>query len=150
VEGGSPRREGEKVRISGKALAQVSAARQEYLDKIEAHTDCGKLVLNLDKMLEEKRVDLDEREQDLELCSTALAEAQARGLNPWDIHDELMEFVELRRLLQDIEVDRAIEASRLAALVRDVFQVLEILGMPSIPGKPRDLRMADDILGRWM
>jgi hypothetical protein len=70
VEGGSPRREGEKVRISGKALAQVSAARQEYLDKIEAHTDCGKLVLNLDKMLEEKRVDLDEREQDLELRST--------------------------------------------------------------------------------
>jgi hypothetical protein len=31
-------------------------------------------------MLGEKRARLDEREQDLELCTVALAEAQSRGL----------------------------------------------------------------------
>jgi hypothetical protein len=39
-----------------------------------------------------------------------LAEAQTRGFNPWDNHDELMEFVELWRLLQDAEANRVIEA----------------------------------------
>jgi hypothetical protein len=77
----------EKVRIFEKAFAQVSAAldgertkaeatRQEYLDKIEAHTTRCKL-LDLDKMLGKKRFDLDEREVDLELRTVVLAEALA-------------------------------------------------------------------------
>jgi hypothetical protein len=89
----------EKEKISEKALTQVSAAldeewtkgeaaRQEYLGKIEAHTARGKLVLDIDKMLGEKRVELDE-----------------------------LEFIELQRLLWDIEADRAVEANRLATLV---------------------------------
>jgi pyridoxine 5'-phosphate synthase PdxJ len=91
-EGELTRRE-EKVRISEKALVQVSitidvkrtkaeATRQEYLDKIEAHTARGKHILGLNKMLEEKKVELDGRERDLELCMIALVEAQGQGLNP--------------------------------------------------------------------
>jgi hypothetical protein len=58
----------------------------------------------------EKWDELDEWECDLELCKVVLAEAQAHGLNPQDNHDELTEFVELRRCLRDIEVDRVINA----------------------------------------
>jgi hypothetical protein len=93
VREGELKRREEKVRVSEKALVQVSitidvkrtkaeATRQEYLDKIEAHTARGKHVLGLDMMLEEKKVDLDGRERDLELCTTTLVEAQGRGLNP--------------------------------------------------------------------
>jgi hypothetical protein len=89
------------VRISKKALTQVSAAldvewakvkatRQEYLDKIQVHTDRCKQVLDLNKMLGEGKEELDRTEWDLELCMAALAEAQARGLNPRDNRDELM------------------------------------------------------------
>jgi hypothetical protein len=59
----------------------------------------------------------------------------------------LMEFIELRCFLRDVVADHAVKASRLAALVRDVSWVLENLGMPSMLGIPRDLRMADDVLG---
>jgi hypothetical protein len=66
-------RGGEKARISKKALAQVcsaldakwamaEASRQEYLDKIQAHTDRGKQVLDLDKMLGERKEELNGRE----------------------------------------------------------------------------------------
>jgi hypothetical protein len=58
-----------------------------------------------------------------------------------------MEVVKLRGLLRDAEVDRVIEAGRLATLVRDVSKVLEDLGMSPIPGSPRDPRTAVDILG---
>jgi hypothetical protein len=148
----------EKVRISEKALAQVSVAvdaervkaeatQQEYLNRIQAHTDCGKQVLDLDKMLGERKEELDGREQDLELRVAALAEAHAWGLNPWDNHDEPMEFIELRGLLWDVEADRVVEVSRLAALARDVSKVLEDLGMSPIPRIPRDPRTASGILG---
>jgi hypothetical protein len=40
----------------------------------------------------------------------ALAEAQARGLNPQDNCDGLTEFIELRGLLWDAEVDCVIKA----------------------------------------
>jgi hypothetical protein len=60
-----------------------------------------------------------------------------------------MEFVELQRLLRDVEVDRVVEAGRLATLVRDVSQVMENLSMPPISGIPRDARMASDTLGQW-
>jgi hypothetical protein len=78
----------ERVRISEKALAQVSvdldaerakaeATRKEYLDKMEVHTAHAKHSLNLDKMLGEKKVKLDRREQDLSLCAVVLVEAQS-------------------------------------------------------------------------
>jgi hypothetical protein len=63
------------------------------------------------------------------LRETVLVEAQTRGLNPRDNHNELMELVELQRLLQDAEVDCVIEACRLVTLVRDVSKVLEDHGM---------------------
>jgi hypothetical protein len=71
-------------------------------------------------MLGEKRAKLDEWEWDMELQTTVLAEAQARGINPRDNRDELMEFIELRQLLQDVEMDRVTEAGRLTALMREV------------------------------
>jgi hypothetical protein len=55
--------------------------------------------------------------------------------------------VELRRLLRYIEVNRVIKASRLATLVWEVSQVLENLGMPPIPGIPRDPHTTSDVLG---
>jgi hypothetical protein len=83
----------EKVGISEKALAKVSAdlddeqtkaeaTHQEYLDMIAAHTVHAKHSLGIDKMLEEKKVELDRRELDLNLHKAVLAEAQTRGLNP--------------------------------------------------------------------
>jgi hypothetical protein len=109
------------VRVSENALTKVNvdhdterakdeATQKEYLDKMAAHTIRAKHSLGLDKMLGEKKVKLNGREQDLNLLEAALAEAQTRGLNPWDNHDELMEFVELWRLLQDAEANRVIEA----------------------------------------
>jgi hypothetical protein len=78
------KREGEYFR---EALAKVSvyldaertkaeATRKEYLDKVAAHTNHAKHSLGLDEMLGEKNVELDGREQDLELREVALAEAQ--------------------------------------------------------------------------
>jgi hypothetical protein len=78
----------ERARISEKALAQVSvdldaerakaeATRKEYLDKMEVHTAHTKHSLDLDKMLGEKKVKLDRREQDLSLCAVVLVEAQS-------------------------------------------------------------------------
>jgi hypothetical protein len=45
------------------------------------HTAHSRQVLDLDKMLGEKRVRLDEQEWDLELCMAVLAEAQAQGIS---------------------------------------------------------------------
>jgi hypothetical protein len=53
----------------------------------------------------------------------------------------------LQRLLHDVKVDRVIEASRLAALVKDVSQVLGNLGLPPIPRIPQDPRTTGDVLG---
>jgi hypothetical protein len=58
-----------------------------------------------------------------------------------------MEFIELLWLLQDVEMDRMTEAGRLVALVREVSQVLENLGLPPISGIPQDLCTTDDVLG---
>jgi hypothetical protein len=58
-----------------------------------------------------------------------------------------MEFIKLRRLLQDVEVDRVIEAGRLAILLTDMSKVLVDLSMPPIPGIPWDPRTAGDLLG---
>jgi hypothetical protein len=48
----------------------------------------------------------------------------------------MMEFVKLRRLLQDTEEDHVDEAGHLAILVRQASQVLVDLGMPPILGIP--------------
>jgi hypothetical protein len=98
---------------------------------IQAHTDRGKQVLDLDKMLGERMVELDGREHDLELRAATLAEAQA-----WDNRDELTEFIELCWLLHDTKMDHVIEADRLETMVRDVSKVLENLGMSPIPEIP--------------
>jgi hypothetical protein len=79
---------------------------------------------------------LDGRERDLSLRKVALAEAQTHGLNPRDNCEELFEFNELRRLLQDAKVDHITGVGRLAILVRDVSKVLVDLGMPPILGLP--------------
>jgi hypothetical protein len=63
----------EKARISEKTLAKVAV-----------HTAHAKHSLSLDKMSVEKKVELDGRERDLNLCEVTLAEAQSRGLNPQD------------------------------------------------------------------
>jgi hypothetical protein len=79
---------------------------------MEVHTNHAKHPLGLDKMLREKKVELDRRERDLSLREAMLAEAQSQRQNPQDNREELMEFVELRRLLQDAKVDRVAEAKR--------------------------------------
>jgi hypothetical protein len=94
----------EKARIYDRALVKVStdrdakwaktkATHQEYLNKMHAHTARAKHTLSLDKMLGEKKVLLDGKEQNLTLHEAALMEAQAQGLNPWDNREELMELV---------------------------------------------------------
>jgi hypothetical protein len=76
----------EKAKISEKALVKVSAdldaewakaeaTQKEYLDKMEVNTTCAKHYLGLDKMLGEKKVELDGRDQDLDLHEAALVEA---------------------------------------------------------------------------
>jgi hypothetical protein len=111
----------EKASISEKALTKASAelnverandeaTRKEYLDKMDTHTACAKHSLGLDKMLGEKKAELNGREQDLSLCEEVLVEAWSQGLNPWDNLEELMEFIELQRLLQDAEVDCVVKA----------------------------------------
>jgi hypothetical protein len=92
-------------------LAKAEATQKEYLNKMEAHTAHAKHSLDLDKMMGEKKVKLDERERgDLGLREATLVEAQSLGLNPQDNHEELMEFVELWKLLKGAEVDHVTEA----------------------------------------
>jgi hypothetical protein len=83
-------------------------------------------------LLGEKKVELEGKEWELELREVALAEAQSRGLNPRDNCDELMEFIELRRLLRDAEADHIVDTDWLATRVRGMSKVLEDLGMPPI------------------
>jgi hypothetical protein len=135
----------EKARILEKALATVSAdldaerakakaTWKEYLDKIEAHNTHTKHSLCLDRMLGERKVKLDGRERDLSVHEAALAEAQSRGLNPRDNHEELMEVIELRRLLQDAKVEHVTKAGQLVILAWDISEVLVDLGMLPILG----------------
>jgi hypothetical protein len=146
-----------KARILEKALTNVSAdlraewamvkaTQKEYLNKMESHIARAKHSLSLDKMLGEKKVELGRTERDLSLREMALAEVHSWGLNPRDNHEEMMEFVKLRRLLQDTEEDHVDEAGHLAILVRQASQVLVDLGMPPILGIPWDLRTFGDVL----
>jgi hypothetical protein len=137
----------EKSKITKKALVKVSAdldaerakteaTRQEYLDKMWAYTDHAKHTLSLDKILEEKKVQLDEKGQDLALRE---AETHARGLDPWDNQEELMELVGLRKRLEEAEVACTAVVGQLAVLVGDISKALVDLGMPAIPRIPQDL-----------
>jgi hypothetical protein len=65
---------------------------------------------------------------------------------PRDNREELMEAVELRRLLQDTEVHHVAKAGRLAILVMDVSKVLVDLGMPPISRILWDPHIVGDIL----
>jgi hypothetical protein len=112
-----------------------------------AHTAHAKHSLGLDNMLGEKKVELIRGERNQDLREAALAEVQTWGLNPHDDQEELMEFIELQRLLHDTEADCVTETGWLAILVRDVSKVLLDRGMPPISGIPRDLCMAGDLLG---
>jgi hypothetical protein len=77
-----------KARISEMALvkvntdfdterAKIEGTRKESLDKMEMHTTRAKHSLGLDKMLGEKKIQLDGRERDLGLHKAALVEAQS-------------------------------------------------------------------------
>jgi hypothetical protein len=80
------------------------------------------------------------------LREAELVEVRSRGLNPYDNHEELMEFVKLQKLLKDAEVGCVIEVGWLATLARDVTKVLVDLGMTPIPGIPQDPCMTCDVL----
>jgi hypothetical protein len=97
---------------------KAEAIQKEYLNKMEVHTTRAKVSLGLNKMLGEKKVEHDGREWDLVLHEAVLAQAQYLGLNPRDDHDELLEFIELQRLLKDVEVEHVVETGRLAILVK--------------------------------
>jgi hypothetical protein len=103
---------------------------------MEVHTTRIEHSLSLDKMLGEKKVQLDERERDLEVRKVSMVEPQSWGLNPRDNYEELMEFIELRRHLKEPKVERVAEAGWLTILVRDISKVLVDQGMPSILGIP--------------
>jgi hypothetical protein len=73
----------EKARILEKALAKVGAdldterakaeaTQKDYLDKMEANTTRAQHSLGLDKMLGEKKVELDGREWELSLREVML------------------------------------------------------------------------------
>jgi hypothetical protein len=77
----------EGAKISQKALVKVradldaerakaKATQQGYLNKMEAHITHSMYSLSLDKMLGEKKVELNGRERDLDLREAALVEAQ--------------------------------------------------------------------------
>jgi hypothetical protein len=77
----------ENARISEKALTKVSAnldaerakaeaTQKEYLDKMVAHAAHTNHFLGLDKMLWEKKVELDGKERDLNMREAVLVEAQ--------------------------------------------------------------------------
>jgi hypothetical protein len=83
----------EKVGISKKALAKVradlntertkaEATQKEYLDKMVAQTTRPKHSLGLNKILREKKVELNGRERDLELLEAVLVEAQTGESTP--------------------------------------------------------------------
>jgi hypothetical protein len=146
----------EKSTISEKALvkantdldaerAKNNATHQEYLDKLCGHTAHAKHTLGLDKMLGEKKVLLDKKEQDLALHEAALMEAHARVLNLQDNHEELMELVGLRRRLGENEVECVAKVGQLAVLVGDISKVLVDLGMPPILRIPQDLGTVGDV-----
>jgi hypothetical protein len=88
----------EKATILEKALAKVGAdldterakaeaTQKDYLNKMEAHTTRAQHSLGLDKMLGEKKVELDGREWELCLSEVVLGEAQCWELNLWDNHE---------------------------------------------------------------
>jgi hypothetical protein len=66
-----------------------------------------------------------------------LVEAQSRDHNPQYNSAELMELIELRRRIEEVEVE---------ILMGDISKVLMDLIIPPIPGIPRDPRTIDNVL----
>jgi hypothetical protein len=109
------------------------------------HTNHAKHSLNLDKMLGEKKVELDKNKRDLALWEAVLTEPQVWGLNPRENQEELTGFVELRRCLDRVKVAHIAEARQLAVMVGDISKVLADLGMPPFPRIPKDSGMDNDV-----
>jgi hypothetical protein len=122
-------------------LAKTKEHHQEYLNKMRTHTDRAKHTLGLKKMLGEKKVQLDKKEQYL-----TLQEAHARGLNPYGNREELTGLIDLQKSMDEAEVARVVEAGQLAILVEDIFRVLMDLGMPPILRILQDSGKASDVL----
>jgi hypothetical protein len=137
------------VKVSTKLYieqAKAKATQKGYLSKMEAHTTHARHSLSLDKMLGEKKVQLNGREWDLDLHEAALVEEHSQGLNPRDNCEELTKFIEFQRHLKEAKVECVTEAGWLAILVRDVCKVLVDLGMSPILGIPQDPCTTDDVL----
>jgi hypothetical protein len=88
------------IRVAWMALytkrARIQATRQDYLERLQAHTTCMEQTLGIDKMLEEKKVWLQEEKHDLKVREVVLYEALERGAHPQEDRDLLAELVELR------------------------------------------------------
>jgi hypothetical protein len=93
-----------------------------------------------------KKVQLDGKERDINLCEAVMAEAQSQGLNPQENHEELMDHVELQRCHEEARLEHITEAVQLAILVGDISKVLLDLGIPTIPRIPQPTRTASDVL----
>jgi hypothetical protein len=102
-----------------------------------------KHTLSLDKMLEETKVLLEEKKQDLKVWEAALVEVKTRGLNPQDNRDLL---VELRERLGEVEADHVTEAEELASLMTNISKVLMDLGLSPIQGIPQVRNKAQEVL----
>jgi hypothetical protein len=126
--------------------AKAEATWKDYLHKMEAHATHARHSLGLDKMLGEKKVELNGREQDLDLREATLVEARSWGLNHWHNRKELMEFIKLWRCHKEADVKLVTEDGWLVILVKDVSKVLVDLGMSPIHGIPRDPCTTGDVL----
>jgi hypothetical protein len=102
-----------------------------------------KHTLSLDKMLEETKVLLEEKKQDLKVWEATLVEVKTRGLNPQDNRDLL---VELRERLGEVEADHVTEAEELASLMTNISKVLMDLGLSPIQGVPQVRNKAREVL----
>jgi hypothetical protein len=129
------------IKVSERALGRVSlelnterakteATWKGYLEKLRVHMARIKQTHGLDKMLEEKKVLLEEKKRDLTIWEAMLAESQVHDIHPWENQDQLAELVELRGGLADVEVDHLTEAEELATLEA---------GIPQVPNKAQEV-----------
>jgi hypothetical protein len=90
-----------------------------------------KHTLGVDKMLEEKKVLLQEKKRDMKVLEAALCKVLKKGVHPRDNHDLLAELVELREHLTEAKVYWDSELRELATLETDMSCALVDLGMNS-------------------
>jgi hypothetical protein len=85
---------------------KTKAVWQDYHMKSCAHTAHMKQSLDLDKMLEVAKVQVANKEWDLQLWEAALVE----GLHPLDNLADMMEWVKLQKHMDDVKATRVAEA----------------------------------------